>query len=173
MTNEPPAGKVSPATYPHPRSTASSISPLIYKESFLAKEPKLAKVVIDTSVYISAIIFGGRPEQVLSLIKDKKVSGFTSPKILLELSRKLNIKFGWNEEKIKLVIKNLTRYIQMVNPNVKLKVVKQDPKDNKILECAVAGDANYIVTGDKHLLKLRQFEGIKIVTPADFLRAVK
>ena len=165
--------KLSPALHPQPQATKPPVFPYEYKEAFQPKEPKLVKVAIDTNVYISAIIFGGRPEEVLNLIKDRKASGFTSLKILLELSRKLNNKFGWKEEKIKLVINNLARYIQIVNPRIKLTVVKEDPKDNKILECAVVADVNYIITGDKHLLKLKEFEGIKIVTPAELLKIIR
>lgn len=161
-----------PSLYPQETKSRSTIFPHELKESFLAKGPKPIKVVIDTNVYISAIIFGGIPEDVLNLIKDKKVVGFTSPKILLELSNKLNTKFSWNEERIKLIIKNLSRYIQVVDPGLKLTVVKEDPKDNKILECAAVSDADYIITGDKHLLKLKEFEEIKIVAPGDFIKII-
>ncbi len=59
-----------------------------------------------------------------------------------------------------------------VSPTVKLDVIKADPKDNIILECAVAGNADYIVSGDKHLLDLKEFSGIKILKPAEFLRKI-
>lgn len=58
----------------------------------------------------------------------------------------------------------------LVEPVEKLNIVKEDPDDNMVLECAKAGKVDYIVSNDKHLLKLKEFEGIKIVTPKEFLQ---
>jgi len=173
MTDRPRAGKSSPAVYPQPASTSSSMSPLIYQEALRAKGPRAIKVVIDTNVYISGIIFGGTPGKVLELAKDKKIVVFTSPSILLEVADKLNKKFHWNEEKVKVTLKAISKITEVVTPKIKLKVVKEDSSDNKILECAVVANANYVVTGDKHLLKLKRFEDIKIITPAELLKIIK
>ena len=62
---------------------------------------------------------------------------------------------------------------EIVEPSARLDIVEEDPDDNKVLECAKEGKVKYIITNDKHLLKLRKFEGIKIVTPEEFLRIFK
>lgn len=173
MTDRPRAGKSSPAVYPQPASTSSSMSPLIYQEALRAKEPKLVNVVIDTNVYLSGIIFGGTPGKVLELAKDKKIVVFTSPSILLEVADKLNKKLHWNEEKVETTLKAISKITEVIEPNIKLKAVKEDSSDNKVLECAVTANANYVVTGDKHLLSLKEFEGTRIVPPSEFLRAIK
>lgn len=172
MANKPQA-RTFPAIYPQPQPTKPPIFPLEYKEFFLTKEPKLIKIVIDTNVYLSAIIFGGSPRKVIELAKGKRVKAYTSTLILLEVSEKLNKKFSWDQEKVQVVLKAISKIAEVVTPKIKLKVVKENHSDNKVLGCAMVADADYIVTGDKHLLNLKSFEKTKIVTSSDFLRAVK
>jgi len=180
MINKPQA-EPAPDVYPPPPSSKPPVFPFEYKEDFIAKEPKLIKVVIDTNVYISAIIFGGNPRKVIELTKDQRIKAYTSLLILLEVANKLNNKFKWNREKVEIVLKAISKITEVIEPKIKLKVVKEDPSDNKILECAVVANADYIVTGDKHLLKIKEFEEvnkfvsgeIKIVTTADFLKILK
>lgn len=133
----------------------------------------LHKAVLDTNVLISALIFGGKPRKILLHSKEKKIRAFISAPILLELAKKLDSKFNWKEEKIKETVGTLSKFITVVYPTVRLNRVKKDPEDNKILECALEANADYIVTGDKHLLKLKRYGEIKIVTPADFLKTLK
>jgi len=179
MTNKP--GVIpSPAVYPQPQTTKPPLFPPEHKDPFLAKKPRLIKVVIDTNVYLSGIIFGGSPRKVLELAKDKRIKAFSSPSLLLEVSQKLNKKFSWSEEKVKTVLKAISKITEVVEPKIKLKVVKEDPSDNKILQCAVVAKVNYIITGDKHLLKLKEYQGIsklvsreiKILTPSQFLKLI-
>ncbi|MFV1916870.1 MAG: putative toxin-antitoxin system toxin component, PIN family [Patescibacteria group bacterium] len=172
MTNK-SGVRPSPAVYPQPQITKPPLFPLEYKKPFLAKEPRLIKVVIDSNVYISAILFRGQPDKVLRLAKIRELRVFISPEILLEISHKLHKKFKLSEEEVTKVLKGISKITEIIQPKIKLKVVKEDPSDNKVIECAVVADAGYIITGDKHLLKMREFEQIKIVTPSDFLRTVK
>ena len=127
------------------------------------------KVVLDTNVYLSGIIFGGNSRHILDLIIQKKILGFTSPSILLEISQKLKHKFQWKTEQIQVTIKTMAKTITLVNPQKKLNLVKMDKKDNKILEAAIEPKVDFIITGDKHLLQLKNCKNIEIVSPSDFL----
>lgn len=127
------------------------------------------KVVLDTNVYLSGIIFGGNSRHILDLAIENKITIFTSPSILLEVSEKLNKKFKWNEDQIITVIKAISKTAEVIKPQNKLKIVKSDPSDNKIIEAAVEGNTEYIVSGDKHLLDIKQFRSIQIVSPSQFL----
>lgn len=127
------------------------------------------RVVLDTNVYLSGIIFGGNPKHILDLILDRKITAFTSPAILLEISQKLQEKFGWSKNQILTTVKTLAKTVTVVSPQRKLNVVKSDKTDNKIIEAAVEAEADYIITGDKHLLQIRKYQNIKIVFPSSFL----
>lgn len=87
------------------------------------------------------------------------------PKIseLLELS-------GVSERE---VIRNIVENSTLVKPKFKLNMIKEDPEDNRVLDCALQAKTDFIVSGDKHLLKLRKFRHIKILTPREFLDAIK
>lgn len=127
------------------------------------------RVVLDTNVYLSGIIFGGNSRHILDLIINKKIIAFSSPAILLEISKKLQKKFSWSKDQILITIKTLSKTVTVVNPQEKLSIVKSDKSDNKIIEVAVEARTNYIVTGDKHLLQIRKYQNVKIVSPAHFL----
>lgn len=173
MTDKSSASKSSPAIYPQPTGITSSISPLTYQEAIRAKHPKLLKVVLDTNIYISAIMFGGNPKNVLKLARTLEIKVFISPEILLEVSEKLHKKFKLTEEEVTKILRGISKITEIIQPKIKLDVVKEDPSDNKVLECAVAANTNYMVTGDKHLLKLKRFEDMKIITPANLLKIIK
>lgn len=78
-------------------------------------------------------------------------------------------KFNYPEPKTRLIINELEKISNVVTPQQELRIIENDPDDNRILECAVEADADYIVSGDRHLLDLEKYEDIKIVTPAEFL----
>lgn len=127
------------------------------------------KVVLDTNIYLSGIIFGGNCKHILDLTKEKEIISISSPLIFLEIAQKLEKKFQWNKEKIILTIKTIAETTEIVFPKREVKVVKADKDDNKIIEAAIEGKAGSIITGDKHLLKIKKFEGIKILSVAQFL----
>lgn len=116
------------------------------------------KVVFDTNIYLSAIIFGGNPRRVVQLAVDNKIILYSSAEILLEIALKLKDKFKWSTEEINFTIKAIGDLV---------KIVGRDPSDNKILEAALKAKADFIVTGDNHLLKLKNFKGIKIIQASD------
>lgn len=127
------------------------------------------KVVLDTNVHLSGIIFGGNARHVLDLVLDEKVTTITSPAILLEISDKLKNKFNWNREQIIVTIKSIAKLGKVITPKTKLTVVERDRSDNKIIEAAVDGDVDFIVTGDKHLLDIKKYKNIRIISPVRFL----
>ena len=129
------------------------------------------KVVFDTNVLISAILFGGSPRKCLDLAIEGEIELYLSKKIIREvegvLSReKLNIA----EENLRYIISSLDSIAKFVSPKSKLDIIKKDPQDNKLLECAIESEADFIISGDIHLLELSEFRKIKILKPAEFLK---
>ncbi len=133
----------------------------------------MLKVVFDTNVYISALITpGGNAEKVFFLALEKKIYLFTSIPILTETAKKLTDKFLWDNDHVKSAVKHIGRVATVVKPMKKLNVLNDEP-DNRILECAKQAEADLIITGDKHLLVLKEFEGIDVVKIAHFLKKAK
>ena len=130
----------------------------------------MLRVVADTNIYVSAYNFGGFPGKFLELAQDGQIHLFISAPILQELERVLRQKFGWPEERVGRVITNVLRFTHLVIPEKRLAVVTDDPTDDRILECALKAQADAIVTGDSHLLKLKTFQGIAILTVSNVLR---
>ncbi|MEA1965515.1 MAG: putative toxin-antitoxin system toxin component, PIN family [Candidatus Aerophobetes bacterium] len=137
----------------------------------IEKRKEKPKVVLDTNVIISGLNFRGRPREILDLIRGEQIELYISPFILEEVKGVLKEKFSWNEERIQTAIEKFKA--ALVEPEENILVIKKDRDDNRILECAVEGKAGYIVSGDKrHLLPLREYQGIKILSPAQFLRII-
>jgi len=129
-----------------------------------------ARVVLDTNIYISAIIFGGNPRTCLELARNKEFELFASREILVELAAKLRLKFHWKEENIHSAIEGILAFANLVTPKHVINIIKDDPRDNIILECALETKADYIISGDKkHLLSLDKFKNIPIITAKTFL----
>lgn len=127
------------------------------------------KAVFDTNVYISALITPGKQaEKAWLLAVERQWEVYTSVAILTEIAAILRGKFRWEDEWIKKALRHIARIAKVIKPNIRLAMLKDDP-DNRILECAKHAGAEVIVTGDRHLLALSSFEGISIMTLADFL----
>ena len=127
------------------------------------------KVVADTNILVSAIIFGGNPQAVLDLAQDGQIELFVSDAILAETTRILRDKFHRTPEELRSDVLALEALTTRVQPAESLNVLEADPTDDRILECAVAAGAERIVSGDRHLLSLGEFRAIKIVRVADFI----
>lgn len=129
--------------------------------------------VFDTNIFISAIIFGGNPRTCLELAREGKIRLYSSKNILLEVSQKLSDKFMWKEGDIKEVIRGIGGFATIVTPNIIINKIKKDEADNRILECTFFAKADYIVSGDKHhLLSIKKFKKIPIVTSTKFIKKV-
>jgi len=131
------------------------------------------KVVFDTNIYISAFVIpGGNAEKAYLHAIEGDFELCTSVAILTELARKLDEKFGWGKREIAQLITSISNVATVLKTAPWLKVLSDDP-DNRILECALKAEANFLVTGDKHLLKLRSYENCKIIKLSAFLRMLQ
>lgn len=128
------------------------------------------RVVLDTNVLISALGWGGKPDECVRLGLRGEVEFLGSPATLMELAHVLDYpKFGFTEdEKTGFYVAILSR-TTVLQPEETVSEIESDPDDNAFLSCAIAGSAEFIVSGDKDLLDLGSFHGIPIVTPAQFL----
>jgi putative PIN family toxin of toxin-antitoxin system len=132
---------------------------------------KNSKITADTNVLISSLIcVSAVAVKVIDLAEEGLCEIAVSEDIIKEFNRVAVIKFGWNKEKTSLAEGVLRRLCKVVSPAIKVKAVKQDPDDDKIIECAIEAGSHYIVTGDKHLLDLGGYKTIKILTLADFIK---
>lgn len=123
------------------------------------------RAVFDTNVFIAAALTGDFTEKLFQLATDNHINLLTSAEILSELKQKLLSKFNKSEEEIDFFIARIIRVAEIVEVKEKLDIISRDPEDNKILECAIAGDADIIVTADQDLIKLKEYRGIAILHP--------
>ncbi len=128
------------------------------------------KLVLDTNVLISATLWDNSVSHKL-LIKliEKNVELFTTLEIMNEYKKAVMRDFQYSEEKVDEIIEKLLSFMKLIETNSKIEFIKEDPDDNKILECAKDSDSGYILSYDNHLLKIQEFEGIKILRPDDFI----
>jgi putative PIN family toxin of toxin-antitoxin system len=128
------------------------------------------RAVLDTNILISAILFGGKPRQILDKAIRGEIRLCLSEPILEELKGVLKrSKFDYSPEMIQFILTELTAIADFVNPSETINVVLEDPEDNRILECAVQAKANYVISGDFHLLKLSKYLNIEVLNAAAFL----
>lgn len=140
----------------------------------------MIRVVLDTNVIVSGILKEeGIPAKLLkAFLEENKFLLVTSPEILKEIAAVLkydriqNI-HGWNDEKIESFVMKLLTDGLVVKEEVRVRLIKDDPEDDKFINCALAGKADFIVSGDAHLLKLNEYQEIKIVTPRVFFERLK
>jgi len=131
------------------------------------------RVVLDSNVYISALLVGRGCEEILAFARARIVQVLLSEDILEEVVKVLKRKFHWNSDDLRLLSDELRVFCTMVSCDADSVEFPPDPADAKILACAVAGKADAIVTGDrKHLLPLKRYKGIPIVSPAEFLEQI-
>jgi putative PIN family toxin of toxin-antitoxin system len=128
------------------------------------------RVVIDTNIYISAIFWNGKPREVIDLGRDGKILIFTSTDIENEIAEKLKTKFKLADEEVNQILLDFSTFTLPVTHSRQIFVVQDDPDDNKFIWCAIECRADYIVSGDTHLLNLKEFEGIKIFRVSEFLK---
>jgi uncharacterized protein len=132
----------------------------------------LMRVVLDTNVYISALMFGGLPGSLLDLAFLRSFTLIISPDLLQELDEKLRGKFRVPAADVAFIRARLENVAQVVHPRESLSVIAEDPDDNRVLECAVEGKADLIVSGDQHLLKLARYQSISITSVRQFMESI-
>jgi len=134
----------------------------------------MIRVVADTNVYVSAIGFGGVSESILALGRADVIELFISPSIEQELRSVLKRGFGWRAFQIREALDEVQAIARVVRPTITLSGILHHDQDHRILECAVTAEAGFLVTGDKrHLLPLKIFRGIRIVSPRGFLNLLR
>jgi len=132
---------------------------------------KKIRTVIDTNVIVSAILFGGIPGQWISLWKSGHIQPLASKDIIDEYIKVLAYpKFDLSENEINYILYNeILPYFEIVTLKHGQSIIQEDPSDDKFLNCAKAGKAGVIISSDQHLLNLKSYGKIKILTPSQFL----
>ena len=127
------------------------------------------RVVFDTNIFVSAFgIPGGNAETAYLAAVHGRFQLFTSVAILTETANVLRTKFEWSADRTQRLLETMSDTATVLSTNPHLHVLDDEP-DNRVLECALLADADLIVTGDRHLLHLTRYEGVALVTLADFL----
>jgi putative PIN family toxin of toxin-antitoxin system len=137
------------------------------------------KIVIDTNVFVSALITPhSNSAKIFRLLEGSNLEALVSKEILSEISRvlcypKIKKRHGLNSAQIKALITDYSKIAALVKTRQEFNVIEEDPTDNKFLECAFFGKADFIISGDEHLLKLKRFRKIPIISPREFLDKVE
>ncbi len=127
------------------------------------------RVTLDTNIYISALEFGGNPLRLLEMAIDGDIEVAASQPIIDEVLRVLRDKFEWRAEELREAEALIGSLAHKVRPRQALDVVRRDPADNRVLECAVEAGSDLIVSGDKDLLRLKSFGNTRIVKAAELI----
>ena len=133
------------------------------------------RLVLDANVFVSGLISRrGTPAKLLAYWREERFDVVVSPAILQELEQvlhypRLQERYHLPEEDIQRFLRLLRKQAIEVEPSEKLSVIIRDPTDDRYLECALAGEATVVVSGDQHLLNLEEYRGIQILSPAGFL----
>lgn len=129
--------------------------------------------VFDTNIWFSGLGWKGAPFQCLQLARQGKIVSVTCREILVELEAKLIQKRGMSASQAARAVTEILLYSRLVAITNSLKVISNDPKDDKIIECAVVSSATHIVSGDRrHLLSLGSYQGIPIVSARELLTLI-
>ena len=132
----------------------------------------MVKVVLDTNVIVSAIVFEGVPHEILQLVLYSQIQGFISKHIITEVRGVLGRKFNFSPAELEGIEILLEGSFTLVEPRLSVKLIKAHIADNRILECALDSQVDYLISGDaKHILPLERVGRLAIVTPSQFLRA--
>jgi putative PIN family toxin of toxin-antitoxin system len=144
------------------------------RNTALKKKSEKPKIVLDSNVFISGLVFGGKPREILDLAIKGLVELGISDDILKEIEGVLEgKKFQYPKRIVHGLMREIEELAELVEPDAKIEAVPEDPADNRVLECAVESGAKVIVSGDSHLLALQSFGEIKIMNPEEFLRWFK
>lgn len=131
----------------------------------------MIRAVIDTNVSVSGLLFRGIPRKVIDRGIAREFTWVMSPPLLEELERVLSYsKFELSSKEVEALTKPIFNTVEIVVPRKQINVITRCPADNRVLECALTGKSSVIVTGDhRDLIAIKSFQGIKILTPKDFL----
>lgn len=134
----------------------------------------MIRAVFDTNIYLSSLLFAGKPRQILLAAHKARIKLFVSKQILAELRGVLRKKFNYPLEEINKAEEIILRIAVIVEPKLTVKAIKDEPMDNHVLACALDCKADFLVSGDKkHLLVLKEFKHVKIVSAGQFLEVLE
>ena len=129
----------------------------------------MIKIVLDSNVIISGIVFGGKPRELLNHIVEGRLTLYLSKFIIDEILEILKRKFKYTQPMLFAVETELLSISVIIEPDIEINYIAEDEDDNKILECAVSGGCDYIISGDRHLLSISKYESIEIKSVSNFL----
>ena len=130
-------------------------------------------VVCDTNVLISGVLFGGHAREILRLASRGVLINFISPDILREVDNVLRrSKFGLRPDHVLEIITLFKDTFEIVIPSIRVQAIRSDSEDNHVIEAALAARAEFIISGDKHLLELREWQDIHLISPAVFMEKI-
>jgi putative PIN family toxin of toxin-antitoxin system len=128
--------------------------------------------IFDTNILFSATGWRGNPFQCVERARAGEFGVFTCPELMEELAEKLGTRLHFSADQVAETLADYLGFLKVIQIPKTLTAVCRDPDDNMVLECALAGHAQYIVSGDKDLLELKEFRGIRIVRAAEFLNSL-
>ena len=126
-------------------------------------------MVLDTNILVSASFWNGNSSTIVHLVAENKIECYTSKDLIEEFKRVVLRDFNIPEQSFNSRLNDLLKLAELVEPSQKV-FACEDADDNKVLEAALEAKADYIVSGDKHLLKMKEFQSVKIVTAFEFLK---
>ena len=131
------------------------------------------RLVLDTNVVVAALLWHGAPRRLIDLaIDDETIALYSSPVLIAELENTLGYqrfvkRIALYETSIAALVAQYEAMVTLVSPTHTPRVVSDDPDDDHVIACAVAANAKSIVSGDKHLLTIKSYQNILILSPAD------
>jgi len=135
----------------------------------------LEKVVLDTNTLISGLLWDGNEARVIEKAENKEIKLFISPELIEELEgvlkrEKFCNRLEGKEYTVDKAVSKIALIATLIKPTHKINVIQEDSEDNRVLECAVSAKVDVIVSGDSHLLDLKDYSGIDIITTSEFLK---
>ena len=132
------------------------------------------KIVLDANIFISALFFGGNPRYVLERAINKSDELYISKEILDEVESVIQRpKFHAGKDEIEYIIKAIEKISTIIIPQKQIKYGSRDKTDNKYIECGIAGNVDYIISGDVHLLEIKKYGVVKIVSAKEYLEIIQ
>lgn len=129
------------------------------------------KAVFDTNILVSAWFWEGNESKLIESVEEGFIHGHSSKQLIEELFRTLRYpKFNLSQDEVESIGSYYLLIFKIVSPKQAINIILEDPSDNMVLECALEAEADYIVSGDHHLLNVGEFRGVKIVTAAELLK---
>lgn len=131
------------------------------------------KAVFDTNILVSAWFWEGNESKLIESVEEGFIHGYSSKQLVEELCRTLRYpKFNLSQDEVESIRNYYLLIFKIVSPKQAINIILEDPSDNMVLECALEAEADYIVSGDHHLLNVGEFRGVKIVTAAELLKII-